>query len=136
MAAPAEAPAAPTPDWPPPLQRAAAPAAKPPDTINGNAKGPSPEGLTAVIQAATPALQACLDASKDVAVGTTRVQISYQVQPDGKTTAVKADGKAPAPALECLKRCFEGLTFPKFEGSPVLGSYPLMYQRVEQQKPQ
>ena len=121
--------------WPPPLpNRPPPPREAPPAvvTLNGNPKGPTADGMSAVIQAASPSLQGCLDANNDIPPGQLNVQIAYKILPAGSASDVNVTAAgAPSTVVECLKGKFEALKFPVFEGNPVTGGYPMVYSRVE-----
>ncbi len=99
-------------------------------TVNGDVNGPKAEALNAVVAAAQPALQGCLDGAA-MPVGTEiEVRVSYKILPNGRTVNVEASAPgAPREAVDCMRGVADGLRFPPFGGEAVSGSFPYAYRR-------
>jgi hypothetical protein len=100
-------------------------------TLNGNPRGPRPEALEAVIKAALPSLQRCLDAVPALP-SELHVQVNYNIQPTGRTSGVDVSGAPGADSANCIRGVIDTLRFPQFEGDVVSGSFPFTYRRQGQ----
>lgn len=98
-------------------------------TVNGDPRGPRAEALEAVVRAAAPSLQRCVDAG-DLPTGVDiAVRVVYRILPIGRVGLVDVEGRLPPGVAACVKSVIEGLRFPPFEGAPVSSALPFRFRR-------